>query len=60
MFDLPKYEHYDHIVKKIAIDKAVQTSQTQSSYDISSYINNISCFIDYSKINNIPRQAIHN
>ena len=60
IFDLPKYDHYDHIVKGIAIDKAVHTSQAQSSYDVSAYINNISYYTNYSCINNIPRQSIYN
>ena len=32
-FDLPKYDHYDPIIKAIAINNAVNTSQAQSARD---------------------------
>ena len=44
----------------MAINTTVHTSQAQSSYAISSYINNLSYLVDYSKINNIPRQLLYN
>ena len=59
-FDLPKYDHYDPLIKAIAINNAVNTSQAQSARDTSAFIGNISHLIDYSTINNIPRQSIFN
>ena len=59
-FDLPKYDHYDPIIKAIAINNAVNTSQAQSARDTSAFIGNISHLMDYSIINNIPRQSIFN
>ena len=44
IFDLPKNDHYDPIVKAIAISKTVSTSQAQSVRDTSSLINDISYF----------------
>ena len=44
IFDLPKNDHYDPIVKAIAISKAVSTSQAQSVRDTSSSINDLSYF----------------
>ena len=43
IFDLPKNDHYDPIVKAIAISKAISTSQAQSVRDTLSLINDLSC-----------------
>ena len=59
-FDLPKYDHYDPIVKGIAISNAVNTSQAQSARDTSAFIGELKYFIDPSSLNNIPRQSIYN
>lgn len=59
-FDLPKYDHYDPIVKAIAIDKAICSSQAQGARDTTSFINDISYFINHFAVNNISRQAIYN
>ena len=59
-FDLPKYDHYDPIVKGIAINNAVNTSQALSSRNTSAFIGDLSYFMDNSSINNIPRQSIYN
>ena len=58
-FNLPKYDHYDPIVKSIAINNAFNTSQAQSARDISSITNGLSYFIDKNKIFSIPRQSIY-
>jgi len=58
-FDLPKYDHYDHIVKGIAINNAVNTSQSLSARNTSAFIGDLSHFMDNSAINNIPRQSIY-
>lgn len=58
--DLPKYDHYDPIIKSIAVDNAVHTSQALSAINTSSFIGELSKFMDDSSINNIPRQSIHN
>lgn len=60
IFDLPKKDHYDPIIKAIAITKAVSTSQAQSVRDTSSFINDLSYFESDSTIKNIPRQSVYN
>ena len=60
IFDLPKNDHYDPIVKTIAISKAVSTSQAQSVRDTSSSINDLSYFESNSIIKDIPRQSVYN
>ena len=60
IFDLPKNDHYDPIVKTIAISKAVSTSQAQSVRDTSSSINDLSYFESDSIIKDIPRQSVYN
>ena len=59
-FDLPKYDHYDPVVKAIAINNAVHTSQSLSARNTSAFINELINFMDNSSINNIPRQSIYN
>lgn len=59
-FDLPKYDHYDPIIKGIAIDNAIGTSQSQSARDTSTFINDISYFLDRSSVNSISRQSVYN
>lgn len=59
-FDLPKYDHYDPIVKAIAVNYAVHTSQALSSRITSTFIGDLTCFMDDSYINNIPRQSVFN
>ncbi len=59
-FDLPKYDHYDPILKAIAINNAFQTSQAQSARDISAYSSDLSYFIDKKSMSNISRQCIFN
>jgi len=59
-FDLPKYDHYDPIVKGIAIDKAIHISQAQSARDTAASISDLSYYMDRSVINDIPRQSIYN
>lgn len=60
IFDLPKCDHYDPIVKAISISKAVSTSQAQSVRDTSAFINDISYFESISTIKDIPRQSVYN
>ena len=60
IFDLPKKDHYDPIVKAVAISKAISTSQAQSVRDTSSLINDLSYFESNSIIKNIPRQSVYN
>ena len=59
-FNLPKYDHYDSIIKSIAINNTFNTSQAQAARDISSITNGLSFFIDKEKVFNIPRQSIYN
>lgn len=60
IFDLPKNDHYDPVVKSIAISKAISTSQAQSIRDTSSFINDLSYFESISTIKDIPRQSVYN
>ena len=60
MFDLPKYDHYDPIIKGIAIKNAFDTSQAQSARDTSAAINELEYFMDNSTVNNISRQSVYN
>ena len=60
VFDLPKSDHYDPIVKAIAISKAISTSQSQAVRDTSSFINDLAYFESNSIIKDIPRQSIYN
>ena len=59
-FDLPKYDHYDPIIKAIAINNATNTSQAQAARDISALTGDLKYFMDNSSIYNIPRQSIYN
>ena len=60
IFDLPKYDHYDPIIKGIAIKKTFDTSQAQAARDTSAYIGELKYFMDNSTFNNISRQSIYN
>ena len=60
MFDLPKYDHYDPIIKGIAIKNAFDTSQSQAARDTSAVIGELKYFIDNSTVNNISRQSVYN
>lgn len=59
IFDLPKYDHYDPIIKGIAIKNAFDTSQAQSARDTSAIIGDLKYFIDNSTVNNISRQSVY-
>lgn len=60
IFDLPKYDHYDPIIKAVAIQNTVETSQAQASRFISYFSDDILSLIDKSRAYNIPRQSIYN
>ena len=60
MFNLPKYDHYDPIIKGIAVNNTFNTSQAQSARDTSALINDITYFLDYSSFNSISRQSVYN
>ena len=60
IFDLPKNDHYDPIIKAISISKAISSSQAQSARDTSSLIYDISYFESNTILKNIPRQSIYN
>lgn len=60
IFDLPKNDHYDPIVKAISVSKAISTSQAQAVRDTSAFISDISYFETDSIIKDIPRQSVYN
>jgi len=60
VFGLPKYDHYDPIIKAIAVSNAINTSQAQASRDISAFAGDLRYFMDFNSVNSIPRQSIHN
>ena len=55
-----KNDHYNPIVKAIAISKASSTSQAESVRDTSALINDLSYFESNSIIKDIPRQSVYN
>lgn len=59
VFDLPKNDHYDPIVKAIAINNTLNTSQAQAARDLSATIGSLSFFLDKSVIS-ISRQSVFN
>lgn len=59
-FDLPKYDHFDPIVKGIAIKNATETSQFQSARTTSDMIGELSNLIDDTSVNNVSRQSVYN
>ena len=61
LFELPSYDHYDPIVKGIAIDKAFTTNQQQSGKDTGELFTNLALLSSENRyINQIPRQSIYN
>lgn len=59
--DLPKYDHYDPVVKSLAVDNSIWYSQSASSRITGERISDISTlFSDNRKLTHIPRQSIHN
>lgn len=61
LFELPSYDHYDPIIKGIAIDKAFSTNQQQSGKDTGELFTNIALLSSENRyINQIPRQSIYN
>lgn len=60
VFDLPKYDHYDPIIKDIAIKSAFETSQAQSARTTSYIVGNLSDFINNDSVNKISRQSVYN
>lgn len=61
LFELPKYDHYDPIVKGIAIDKATHSNQAAAGRDIGELISNLKIISSDNRIlSHIPRQTIRN
>lgn len=59
-FGFPKYDHYDPVVKAIAIDKAFSTNQAQAGKDVGEQISNIKDVCNNRDRLYIPRQSVHN
>lgn len=59
IFDLPKGDHYDPIIKAIAINNSINTSQSQAARDLSAIIGSLSFFIEKSAIA-VSRQSVFN
>lgn len=59
VFDLPKGDHYDPIVKAIAINNSINTSQAQAARDLSATIGSLSFFLNKSAIS-VSRQCVFN
>ncbi len=49
-----------YIIKAIAVNNSVNTSQAQSARDISAFTGDLKYFMDTNSINTIPRQSIYN
>ena len=58
--DLPKYDHYDPIIKAIAINNATNTSQAEAARNVSAITGDLKYFMDNSSVYNIPRQSVYN
>lgn len=60
IFGLPKYDHYDPIVKATAIDKAFSSNQAQAGRDTGEQISNVKEICGDRQFIHIPRQSVHN
>lgn len=60
LLDMPKYDHFDPIVKAIAIDKAIGISQAESSRITSNIIDDVSSFLNTDINTTVSRQTVHN
>ena len=60
LFKFPAYEHYDTLVKGIAIDNAISTNQKKGAEITNNMLNTLSDNIHDKKICNISRQDIYN
>lgn len=59
-FNLPKYDHYDPVVKGMAIANATKTSQAESSRATSSFIDGLNFFINDDITPIVSRQTVYN
>ena len=59
IFDLPKFDHYDPVVKAIAVNNAINTSQAQAARDLTATVGSIEFFMDKSNIT-VSRQSVFN
>ena len=59
IFDLPKFDHYDPVVKAIAVNNATNTSQAQAARDLTATVGSIEFFMDKSNIT-VSRQSVFN
>lgn len=60
-FNLPKYDHYDLVIKALAIDKATSTSGAEAGRTIGESINSISNLLSNNRtLNHISRQSVYN
>ncbi len=60
LFHLPEYDRYDKIIKGIAIDNAIATSQKKGAEITSNQINSILSYLNNNQPINISRQDIYN
>lgn len=60
IFGLPKYDHYDPIVKGLAVDRVFSSNQAEAGRNIGERINNIKAIADNRNLLHIPRQSVHN
>lgn len=55
---MPKYDHYDPIIKAIAIQSTFNTSQAQAARFTSFWSDDIKLLLNTSWTPNIPRQSV--
>lgn len=61
LFELPKYDHYDPIVKGIAIDKAIHSNQAIAGRDTGELLSNLNVLSsDNRTLSHISRQTVRN
>ena len=56
---MPKFDHYDPVVKAIAVNNAINTSQAQAARDLTATVGSIEFFMDKSNIT-VSRQSVFN
>lgn len=60
LFGIPAYDHYDPIIKGLAISKAFDTNMSISGLETGSIYTNIKDLTVNEKIKRIPRQSVQN
>lgn len=60
VFGLPKYDHYDSIIKGLAVDRTYSSNQAEAGRNIGERISKIKDITGDRNLLHIPRQSVHN